>query len=273
MPINSIHDAFRILDNQEEGIPYEAIQYLMARRSNSEIDKKIFFALKHAYDGTFNREEDKDSRPTPLWYAIVAEKHLSAILIDPVISLFTNTYEDWDFLNEQGMFVLGQLAEKYPEMVMKKVMAEIDGLIEYQSEAPYLFLFDAFHFVSVNKYKKWFLSTLQKEDLFWRAPFVIHIADLRLKEAIPIIESLLEEKNDPWEIGDLEEGLEQLESGVDKYPDQSLPYCKSRGDWRKHYEGFESSFNNKPERAPEKVGRNDPCPCGSGKKYKRCYGK
>ncbi len=22
----------------------------------------------------------------------------------------------------------------------------------------------------------------------------------------------------------------------------------------------------------EKVGRNDPCPCGSGKKYKRCYG-
>jgi len=23
----------------------------------------------------------------------------------------------------------------------------------------------------------------------------------------------------------------------------------------------------------EKVGRNDPCPCGSGKKYKRCCGK
>ena len=23
----------------------------------------------------------------------------------------------------------------------------------------------------------------------------------------------------------------------------------------------------------KKVGRNDPCPCGSGKKYKRCCGK
>ena len=23
----------------------------------------------------------------------------------------------------------------------------------------------------------------------------------------------------------------------------------------------------------EKVGRNDPCPCGSGKKYKKCCGK
>ena len=24
---------------------------------------------------------------------------------------------------------------------------------------------------------------------------------------------------------------------------------------------------------PKKIGRNDPCPCGSGKKYKRCCGK
>ena len=27
------------------------------------------------------------------------------------------------------------------------------------------------------------------------------------------------------------------------------------------------------KREPERVGRNDPCPCGSGKKYKRCHGK
>jgi preprotein translocase subunit SecA len=26
-------------------------------------------------------------------------------------------------------------------------------------------------------------------------------------------------------------------------------------------------------RTAEKVGRNDPCPCGSGKKYKQCHGK
>jgi preprotein translocase subunit SecA len=26
-------------------------------------------------------------------------------------------------------------------------------------------------------------------------------------------------------------------------------------------------------RGAEKVGRNDPCPCGSGKKYKHCHGK
>ena len=26
-------------------------------------------------------------------------------------------------------------------------------------------------------------------------------------------------------------------------------------------------------RKPKKVGRNDPCPCGSGLKYKKCCGK
>ncbi|MBO5148805.1 MAG: SEC-C domain-containing protein, partial [Anaerotignum sp.] len=27
------------------------------------------------------------------------------------------------------------------------------------------------------------------------------------------------------------------------------------------------------KRSEEKVGRNDPCPCGSGKKYKQCCGR
>ena len=29
----------------------------------------------------------------------------------------------------------------------------------------------------------------------------------------------------------------------------------------------------KKKEAPRKVGRNDPCPCGSGKKYKKCCGR
>jgi hypothetical protein len=30
---------------------------------------------------------------------------------------------------------------------------------------------------------------------------------------------------------------------------------------------------SEPYRAPAKIGRNEPCPCGSGKKYKRCCGR
>ena len=39
-------------------------------------------------------------------------------------------------------------------------------------------------------------------------------------------------------------------------------------------EVVEASFDNATyEREGDKVGRNDPCPCGSGKKYKHCHGK
>ena len=34
----------------------------------------------------------------------------------------------------------------------------------------------------------------------------------------------------------------------------------------------DGSFSNEPRRVM-KVGRNDPCPCGSGKKYKNCHGR
>ena len=35
----------------------------------------------------------------------------------------------------------------------------------------------------------------------------------------------------------------------------------------------EEKVNKPVRRAQKKVGRNDPCPCGSGKKYKKCHGK
>jgi len=36
---------------------------------------------------------------------------------------------------------------------------------------------------------------------------------------------------------------------------------------------FLPDLNNQPIIADKKPGRNDPCPCGSGKKYKKCCGK
>ena len=41
-------------------------------------------------------------------------------------------------------------------------------------------------------------------------------------------------------------------------------------------EGGQEAANRgkrQPIRVEEKVGRNEPCPCGSGKKYKNCHGK
>jgi len=39
------------------------------------------------------------------------------------------------------------------------------------------------------------------------------------------------------------------------------------------HHGGESEVKKEPVRKKDKVGRNDPCPCGSGKKYKKCHGQ
>ena len=36
--------------------------------------------------------------------------------------------------------------------------------------------------------------------------------------------------------------------------------------------GGDETSTKQAARAVNKVGRNDPCPCGSGKKYKKCCG-
>jgi|ERR1035437_7986309 hypothetical protein len=44
----------------------------------------------------------------------------------------------------------------------------------------------------------------------------------------------------------------------------------------RHYEMFKQDLRDRPHLdavAAPKVGRNDPCPCGSGKKFKKCCGK
>jgi hypothetical protein len=49
---------------------------------------------------------------------------------------------------------------------------------------------------------------------------------------------------------------------------------------KRHYRLFKDAVDNEAIESeeedswpPEKIGRNEPCPCGSGKKYKHCCGK
>ena len=42
--------------------------------------------------------------------------------------------------------------------------------------------------------------------------------------------------------------------------------------FRAHRQVSSGAHTSEPRRYAPKVGRNDPCPCGSGKKYKRCCG-
>lgn len=83
------------------------------------------------------------------------------------------------------------------------------------------------------------------------------------------------------EIRKTEAGGEKDETGivefVAKYREQRQQvihheramFIRENGNWV-----FDDCIMNpkEPQRTVEKVGRNDPCPCGSGKKFKKCCG-
>jgi preprotein translocase subunit SecA len=55
-----------------------------------------------------------------------------------------------------------------------------------------------------------------------------------------------------------------------------LPIAEAQGQPQQvmEHRGSSADESRSPVRREEKkVGRNDPCPCGSGKKYKKCHGK
>lgn len=81
----------------------------------------------------------------------------------------------------------------------------------------------------------------------------------------PIMAQLHDKDGKPLIEGSLKEMQEIREEGA-----QALPYViKEIYDfWKARRE----PQNSTPRRTEKKVGRNEPCPCGSGRKYKRCCG-
>ena len=70
---------------------------------------------------------------------------------------------------------------------------------------------------------------------------------------------------------------------LDRPPRQPSPFgadrrrsapTPARGDGRRQPArvGGDDVDEDRCKRDEPKVGRNDPCPCGSGKKYKKCHG-
>jgi preprotein translocase subunit SecA len=59
--------------------------------------------------------------------------------------------------------------------------------------------------------------------------------------------------------------IDALEKEFQRKKQRELEAARSAG-------GAAGTNGHTPRTTGEKVGRNDPCPCGSGKKYKKCHG-
>ncbi len=66
---------------------------------------------------------------------------------------------------------------------------------------------------------------------------------------------------------------EEVEAAVAEEPVQLSNVRYQHADYEEALEEANAAEKAEPVRAALKVGRNDPCPCGSGKKYKQCHGR
>jgi preprotein translocase subunit SecA len=95
----------------------------------------------------------------------------------------------------------------------------------------------------------------------------------------------------PGPAGPYPEEMDQVEADVDGEPAEPEPSQEQRQAAKSSMEDFTRNIQRKKDKelaalhfggddstgstqviAGAKVGRNDPCPCGSGKKYKKCHG-
>lgn len=308
--IPRIKDAVDIIENSRRGIPFKAIEYLQNQPKKKVIDL-IIEALKNAYNPERFMDDHIDQwLCTPIWYAIVAEAHIDERLIDPLIEMFKTNEETSDYLNEQGLFLIGQLSERYPDKVIPKVIEAVKWSATQKYSNIILFLYDALFFADPEKYEPQLLEVLKTPGISFPVQWAQMLSYLQIKSALPVMKNMIKEMedeglNDNYSsfFKELVEAAEELETGKTKDPAKMMmPYSKTRSNWREHYKNVEDYFddseeqfedfenipeeevdyilnelfsvlfnnNNAPLIKGHRPGRNDPCYCGSGKKYKNC---
>jgi hypothetical protein len=295
-----------VLDQCTKGIPFSAIDYLHNDNS-SESTSAIVKALNNFSDHQYCWA---DCVAAPIWYSFAAEGHICEELIDPVVGFYGYDNENaTDWLHDQGQYLIGRLAQKYPDITAQKVLAAMEKNAADADGGYVYYLFDAFDFCAIDKYKDRLIALLKRDDISWHDMLGTTIAHLQIQEGLPVLKeqlTRLEAKRtgkdrDNGRIIEIKEAIKELESGEALYPDVQAPLCLTRGTtWREECADAEENFYDnesfeddnfdtgardhvdpfldfaegltyqQPVIKANNTGRNDPCPCGSGKKYKKC---
>jgi hypothetical protein len=110
-----------------------------------------------------------------------------------------------------------------------------------------------------------FLLTADSNNIESNSFAVCSLMDLKAVESIDIIrQAFLQNRIEiriPGDIEDVEIDLGLREKRDTPKPNYNLGLFDFEG---------EEDYASKTVRLPAKIGRNDPCPCDSGKKYKKC---
>ena len=92
--------------------------------------------------------------------------------------------------------------------------------------------------------------------------------------SVPDPRTLLITPFDPKAIGEIEKAINVANIGINPSNDgKCVRLVIPQVTEERRKELYKESRNSTTVVKGKKIGRNDPCPCGSGKKYKKCCGK
>lgn len=164
-----------------------------------------------------------------------------------------NEHGDYWESCEEAMYALSDIGAPAVEPLLKEVKAEFENrefytflvcaLTRIKDERVYSFMVEVLRdcIKDPSKYERWFCLDL----------FVCEFPTQERKEVLPLLKELLTR-------GDLAD-CERVEV------EDAIRLIENPEELKRQIEGKPVTGT-----ARKKIGRNDPCPCGSGKKYKKC---
>lgn len=230
-------------------------------------EKDVPALLQLAKDEEALQDEDGliNSAPYHAWRVLGLLKAESAVL--PLFAAFGD--DDWS--TEEIPTILGLIGEKAIEPIKQQLS---DTATDENKKAT---LVTAFGKIIANNpdYKEQgvaflteYLATITDENSYLAGFVVAELMDLNAKESIETIRSAFQRGCvDISVAGDIEEV--EIEMGFRQHRETPKPdyHGKKFEELRLALAAFSAKTKIEPS---EKTGRNDPCPCGSGKKYKKC---
>ncbi|WP_077619824.1 YecA family protein [Bacillus sinesaloumensis] len=255
-----VYQQYRLLLNElDHGRFYEAITYRKAKRLAKCIVEKGWITEQEI--DTILAEELNDD-----WFSsngVITVYMIGLLKMEKHIPVLTSLLlRDEDMLLEE---VASALIQFQSDKVVKEVAPFVtnpessifaSSVVEnIKTDLAVQVLKDAYHKVEEIDEKEMIIEALS-----------YHFSE----EAIPIINQHMKSPYETAFMVDIEEVAYGFYSIIGKsHPD--LSFWKEEA-LRKEL-GDDEPFVQVPVQNNQKIGRNDPCPCGSGKKYKKCCGK
>jgi preprotein translocase subunit SecA len=251
--------------------------------AQKKVEARNFDIRKHVlqYDDVMNKQREViyAQRRRVLEGENLKEQILEMIgdVIDAALDIYTTNSqypEEWD---------LKGLQEYAGNIFLPKNALKIDNLEELTREKLKDMLMEVALKVYNNKEEK--IGQEQMREL--ERVILLKVVDMKWMEHIDNMDQLRQGiglraygQEDPVRAYQVE-GYDMFHEMIKAIKEDTVKYLyhvqiehlPARERVARPVEASHGESRNKPVKKGEKVGRNDPCPCGSGKKYKKCCGR